>query len=267
MFYPLFLIQLATSFIIGGALIALLSFVAERADERIAGIIISLPSTVAISYFFIGWAVGPQAVAEAAPLAPLVVGIIMLFTIVYLYLSKIRIRNKGAAIALCIGGATSVWLLLAIPLAVYKFNNLLLSLGGYIVLALFAYYFITVRPQIRTNHVRLHYTFAQKLGRAAFAGAVITFTVFLSKTLGPFWGGIFSMFPAVYLSSFIILHWHYDSDFLFKVWKKTPLGTLAFTIYPVAAIYTFPAFGVLGGTIGAYAISLLGFFAAARISR
>lgn len=51
----LFIIQLITSFLVGGAVIALLSFIAERVHKRIAGIVLAFPTTVALGFFFLGW--------------------------------------------------------------------------------------------------------------------------------------------------------------------------------------------------------------------
>lgn len=59
----LFLIQVVTSFIVGGVFIAILGFIAERSSPKVAGIVLSLPSTMAISFFFIGWTLSPSKIA------------------------------------------------------------------------------------------------------------------------------------------------------------------------------------------------------------
>jgi len=254
----LFILQLIISFVVGGSLIALLSFVAEKSSEKMAGIIISFPSTIAISFFFIGWTLSPEKVAEIAPIIPITNGIIMLFATTYLYLSKIKIK-KIFSMLLCTIGSLLVWFILALPLAIIELSNLWISILGYLILTFISYYFITIRTHEKIFQVPLEYTFYQKISRAVFAGAIITLAVFLAKVVGPFWGGIFSAFPAVYLSTFIIVYWHYDSSFLFKIWKNSPLGSIIFTVYPLTAIYTFPAFGIWGGTTISYLICLLVF--------
>jgi len=162
---------------------------------------------------------------------------------------------------ICTLGGLIAWFVIAVPLAIIKFDNLYLSLSGYLVLLLTAFYFLTVSPKQKALHIPLKYSVWQKIGRAIFAGSIITLAVFLSKTLGPFWGGIFSIFPAVFLSTLTIVYWHYDSLFLFKMWKNAPIGSVIFTLYPITAIYTFPAFGIWGGTFASYSICLLLFFA------
>lgn len=232
---------------------------AERSSEKIAGIIISLPSTIAISLFFIGWATSPQKVAESAPLLPLSIGIIMVFATIYIYLSRIKLK-KIYSMLLCTSVSLVVWFAVSIPLAIYKFSNLTLSIAGYVILTCFGYYFLTFKPKEQSLHKPLKYSTGQKIFRAFFAGSFIALAVLLSKTSGPFWGSVFSGFPAVYLSTLMIFHWHYDSEFLFKIYKNSPLGTIPLMIYPVAAIYTFPVLGIIGGTIAAYAASLACFF-------
>ncbi len=53
----IFHLQLLVSFLVGGAITAVLSLVAEKSHTKIAGVIVALPSTIAIGYFFIALAV------------------------------------------------------------------------------------------------------------------------------------------------------------------------------------------------------------------
>lgn len=262
----LLILQLLTSFLVGGGFIAFLSFAAERASEKVAGIIISLPSTIAISLFFMGWALSPQKVAQVAPVLPLSIGIIMIFACIYTYLSKIKLP-KIWSIVFCASVSVILWLLISIPLAIYKFSDLRISVAGYIILTTIAYYFLSIRPKGKSTHILLKYSTTEKFIRAGFAGCFIALAVYLSKTSGPFWGGVFSGFPAVYLSTLMIFHWHYDSAFLFKLYKNSPLGSIPLAIYPIATIYTFPTFGIFGGTLLSYAASLACFFVLTTIKK
>ncbi|MBU0577147.1 DUF3147 family protein [Patescibacteria group bacterium] len=260
----LFLIQLISSFLVGGSLIAFLSFIAEKASEKVAGIIITLPSTIVISFFFIGWTLSPEKIAEIAPIVPIVGGATMIFATTYLYLSKIKLK-KPYSIALCLIGSLFIWFAFAIPIGLLKISNLAISLTGYIILLSIAYYFLTIRPKKKSTHVILKYSTGQKISRAIFVGFIIALTVFLAKTLGAFWGGVFSAFPAVFLSTLVILHWHYDSSFLFKIWKTSPLGSIMFIVYPLTAMHTFPAFGIVLGTIISYLISMVIFLLITKV--
>jgi len=255
----LFYIKIITSFFVGGIIIAGLSFFAERANKKIAGIVLSLPSTVMIGYFFIAWATSPEAIFDIAPITIATDGAILFFSIVYIYFSKIKI-NKILSILLSTILGLSTWLIISIPLAIIKFDNLLLSLIIYLIPVSISYYFLTHKNKIEKTPDKLTYSNTQKIGRAIFAGSIIALSVYLSKVIHPFWGGIFSGFPAAFLSTFIILHWYYDSQILFKIAKTIPIGSIVFIIYIWTARYSFPAFGIWGGTILSYLISLVFFF-------
>lgn len=255
----LFYIQLITSFFVGGIAIALLSFFAEKANKKIAGIILSLPSTVVISYFFIGWVLSPQAVSDIVPTSLAADGSVLMFTIVYIYLSKIKLGRILSIITSVTGGLTT-WFVLSIPLAVIKFDNLVLSLGIYFIAVLVSYYFLTYKNKIENSPVNLTYTNSQKVGRAIFVGLIISLAVLLSKIINPFWGGIFSSFPAAFLSTFVVLQWYYGSKMLFKIAKAVPAGSIVYVTYILIVHWSFPAFGIIFGSISAYAISLIIFF-------
>ena len=93
----LFVIQLAVSFIVGGGVVALLSFIAEKANKKIAGIILAFPTTVALGFFFLGWTLSPEAVAGVVPATLIPLGLSVLFAAVYGYVAEQAakfIKNK-----------------------------------------------------------------------------------------------------------------------------------------------------------------------------
>lgn len=251
----LFYIQLLASFLVGGIAIALLSFWAERADKKIAGIVLSLPSTVVISYIFIGWATSAASIGQIAPASLVADAAVMFFTIAYMYLSLVKVPKIYSIILSTLGGFFC-WFVISLPLAIFKFDNIVLGIALFLIALMFAYYFLTYKNNRKSEIETIKYTNLQKLGRAVFAGSIITLSVFLSKTLQPFWGGIFSGFPAAFTSTFVILHWYYGSDMLFKVGKTVPKGSLVYVPYVIVAHWAFPALGILGGTVICYLISL-----------
>lgn len=259
------MIQLLTSFLAGGCAIAFLTFLAERAPSRIAGVIVSFPVAMVIGLFFVGWTLSPEAVAEVWPVIPIAEGITLMFVVVYVYIALLPLP-KCLSIVVSFLCATCVWLALTIPLAVTQFSDLAISFLGFCILVLVAYYFLTIRPQHKEESASiLTYTAAQKIGRAIFVGCLMMLIVFISKTLGSFWGGIFSVFPAAYSSTLLILHWQYDAHFLFRMCKMIPIGSLPILVYGFAAAHTFPLYGIVLGTVIAYLISALVFVALLRV--
>ena len=255
----LFLIQLILSFFVGGIAIATLSFIAERTSDKIAGVVLSLPSTVVITFIFIGWTTSAQTVSDIVPTSIAADGSVMIFTIVYLYLSKIKLP-KIYSILLSFSGGVLTWLTLSIPFTFIKFDNLLIPLIIAIIDISIVYYLLTIKNNVTPYIKPIIYTTMQKIGRAVFTGSIICLAVLLSKIINPFWGGIFSGFPAAFSSTFIILHWYYGSNMLFKVGKSVAAGSLVYLSYIIAVHWTCPAFGIIGGTITAYMVSLVIFF-------
>jgi hypothetical protein len=247
----IFLFQLTLSVTIGGAFVAVLSFIAESANKKIAGPVLALPSTAAIGLFFIGWTVSPQAVADIAPATILALGTIPLFTASYLYLSRIKLK-KWQSIFLSTTGALLVWFGLSIPLALFKFSSLFWALAGYLILTFIAYYLITVRVRVSSRQIVANYSAQEKLVRAVLGGFIIGLAIYLANVLNPFWGGIFAAFPALFVSTLTILHRHHDSSFLFRTFHNSPLGILVSLIYILAVMFTYPAYGIIWGTLLAY---------------
>jgi uncharacterized membrane protein (GlpM family) len=116
----LFFIQLATSIIVGGGFIAVQSILAERVPQKIAGIVLSIPSTVAVALFFIGLTTSPEAVAKAIPVIPIAFGCGLIFCTVYIYIANNLNFSRLTTMCISTLGATLVWLILAAPLARFE---------------------------------------------------------------------------------------------------------------------------------------------------
>ncbi len=250
-------LKILLSFFVGGTVIATLGWWAEHADRKIAGVVIFLPSTVVISYFFIGWTSGIQAVVAAVPATVVTAAAVQCFTIAYYYLSQIPFGDRRNSLAVSITGALSAWFFIAVPIAHFRFSNLPLAIVAYIISVIGSYYLLTVRNIGELKHERLIYSHSQKIGRAVFAGSIISLAVVFTKILSPFWGGAFSTFPAVFTSTFLLLHWYHGHDMLAKVMKKIPLGSAIYVIYVITCLFTFPRFGLVGGTIVSYTMCLV----------
>ena len=254
----LFIIQLIVSFIIGGSFIALLSFIAEKVNKTIAGIILAFPSTVALGFFFMGWTISPEAVAKIVPSTLVPLGLSILFAAIYPYIAESVERftkNKRSQIMISLSISIGVWFTLAIPIAVYKFNNLALGIIGYIILIILAHKILK-----RKNYdkpVTLTYTISQKISRASFVGFILFLVVLLSKILNPFWGGMFSMFPAAFTSVIIIIRWHYGIKNLYLMMQKAAIGSISLFTYAIVVMFVFPRFGFIIGTLLAYLASLV----------
>ncbi len=252
----LFVIQLIVSFVIGGAFIALLSFIAERVSPRMSGIIIAFPSTAVLSFFFMGWSLSAQEVAVIAPSTLIPLALAVLFTAIYAYSAEYFdeiIQNKIWQIVVSYSASIGLWFALTVPFAVFKFNNLAIGLIGYTLIMLMAH--VLLNRKRYEKPASLTYTYWQKIGRAFFVGFIVFIAVLLGKILNPFWGGMFAMFPAAYTSLILILHWYYGPKILFPTMQKVAIGSLSLCAYVLVVLVTFPIYGFIFGTIIAYIVS------------
>ncbi len=254
----LFFIQIATSFIVGGAGVAFLSFIAERASSRTAGIVLAFPSTGALGYFFLAWALSPEAVAAVIPATFIPLGLTAMFPVFYTYSAKAvspLLTRKGHQVLVSFLLSTACWFALALPVALFKLSDFALGMIGYALLVLIADFLLHRRAH--TKAPALSYTTGQKIGRAAFVGLIIVIVLVLGKTLDIVWGGIFAMFPAAFSSTLMLLHWYYDSNSVSAAAQNAPIGSLSICVYSIAVMFVFPKFGFLMGTFLAYCASLI----------
>lgn len=254
----LFIIQLITSFVVGGGFIGLQSFIAEKAGRKLSGIILTFPSTIALGFFFLGWALSPETVAKVVPSTLIPLGLTVLFTAIYAYLAENISRiigDRSRQIIFTFGISLTFWFIFSLPFAILEIDNLPVGITGYFLLTLLTH--VLLHRKKHEKPTRLQYTPMQKVGRALFAGLIIFLVVLLGKLLSPFWGGVFAMFPAAFSSMLLILHWYYGPESLFPGFQKVPLGSLSLFSYAIAAMFVFPEFGFVIGTLISYAVSIV----------
>ncbi len=263
----LFAIQLICSFFIGGAVVALQSFVAEKAPKSLAGIVLSLPSTIIVNFFFLGMILVPSDFQKLLPLVPAPIAISLLFIAAYIYIAKwINIlffkSSLSKAQKIFIIFVTSIissalWFLMSLPFAVYQFDNFILSLVIFVILAWLSHLIMARGSHKYKEEKALKYKPAQQLGRAMFAGLMVATTVYFGHSMGAFWGGVIAMFPAAFLAAIVIIHYYYSQEALFGFFKTVPLGSTTLIIYALVSHYSFPVFGVLYGTCVCIVVSFV----------
>ena len=262
-----FIIQLISSFVVGGILVATLSFLSEKVSSKFSGIILSFPSTAALGYFFLGWTLSPEQVSEVVPASFIPLGLCALFPPIYLYLAifiEKHTVNKSAKIAFCFILSTFIWILLSLPIILFKFNNLIIGLIIYAILIFIAHYLLG-RKKVN-KQIAPAYSNVQKIYRAMFVGFMIAVIVFLGNTLGIFWGAAFTMFPAAFSSSMIVFHWNYKPIEIYPLVRKIGIGTISILIYSIIVMISFPLFGIIWGTLLAYLASLFSSILISKIS-
>ncbi|MDW7733732.1 MAG: DUF3147 family protein, partial [Methanolobus sp.] len=194
-----FIYRVIISFLVAGFWIAFATLLAERLGSKIGGLIANLPSHLLISLFFLAVVNGTPFVIDAITGIPVGMAISTLFLFVFIVFLKygLMISTFVSLIA---------WCLSAILLVSMKLENIVLNIFLYLLITIVSYVvlekFIKI-PSIEKS--RKEYTKYQIIVRAFSAGSVVASVIIISKFLSPYAVGIFATFPAVFLSTMIVL--------------------------------------------------------------
>ncbi len=248
-----FLVQLALSFVVGSVWILLTVFLADRFGSKIGGFIGGLPSTAAVSFFFIGLTQSAEIAAQATTVFPLSYAFTGLFLVLYALFWR-----RGFVFTL--GISISAWFFLSACVVLFKLENFILSVCLYILFFIFAVYVLEYRlklPSIGKEDVK--YSGLQFLLRAIFGGSIVALAVFLSRIGGPVFGGIFSAFPAVFISVLFINYRSRGMEFSRAMTKPLLVtGMISIFMYGLGVRYFYPSLGLWWGTLAAYVFSMTG---------
>ncbi len=249
---------MAVSFVVGGSFIALLSILAERTTKNIAGIIMMFPSTIVLGFFFLGLTTSAEKVAMIIPATLVPLGIVIFSSVIYIYFAMFfaaYLKSKLAQILITFTASSLTWFALASPFAIWRLTNLVWGTTGFFTLIMVAHLILN-RNKLQQEISRPRYTVFQIAFRAVFMGTIIATVVLLGKLLNPFWGGVFTMYPAATFAALVTFHFYYQPNQLFHFMRKAPIGSIALFLYTISAMLLFPRFGIVLGTMMSYGISL-----------
>ena len=100
----------------------------------------------------------------------------------------------------------------------------------------------------------MHYTWQKILLRGLFAGSIIGLAVLLAN-VGAALSGIFSVFPAIFLSTMTIFVVEHGPIFAGAMAKSMMFGSLTTVSYATAIFYLYPPYGIVWGMLLAYVIA------------
>ncbi len=249
-------LQIAVSFVVGGLFVAFLSLLAERSSALIAGIVLNLPSTLVVAFFFMALLLSPESVAGVLPNLPIALANSLAFLVVYLFVAQFPLSKPLSMLASTLV-ATCIWFLISVPISWIHVSNVHRSLLVFIFIAFLIQIYFFRQPAARGDSVHVRYSTSEKCLRSLIAGSLIASVVAVSKVASPVWGSILSAFPAANLSALLILHRHYDAPHLLRFCRTAPVGFSTLVVYAMSCALLFPLYGAWLGTLFAYALSLL----------
>ncbi|MDE1810761.1 MAG: DUF3147 family protein [Candidatus Micrarchaeota archaeon] len=239
------------AFIVGAFWIAMASTAADRFGSKLGGLIGGMPSMIMIALVFIGLSQGITPALETAYAFPIAYGATVLFLLAYAVICR---RNQLAAM----GAAFAIWIAISTVAIAFRIDDPVYGITFYLITYLFCYIAMVKVLKIPSlGKATFKSTTRQRIVRSILGGAVIAFVVFVSRVAGPVYGGIFGGFPIVFSSLLIISYKTGGAKFSRAIAKSLALTGISTTIYIVAIIYLYPAYGVVAGTISGYLITIL----------
>ena len=99
------------------------------------------------------------------------------------------------------------------------------------------------------------FSYSQILIRAFFAGSVVVSIILLSEILPPYFVGVFSTFPAVLMTSMVILAVNQGNTFAQATGKILLVSSTNIVIFTSSLVITYPIFDIYFGTLVSFIIS------------
>lgn len=246
-----FVLKTVVSFVAAGVWIGGATLLAERLGSEKGGLISNLPATILISLLFVALVQDPTFAAKATEAVPVGMLIDTIFLLVFILLLK---HGLVKTVLLSLG----TWLGLAFLAGRVHSTSLFINIVLYTVTAVGAYLWLEYRVDIPVKAKnRKKYSPASLLVRALFAGGVVAGAIILSTFAGTYWVGLFSTFPAVMLSTMVILAVNQGPDFARAVGKVMILSSTNIIIYAAAVSVTYPSLGAALGTLVSFGAAFL----------
>ena len=247
----IFIIRVIISFFVAGIWIGGATLLAERLGSKIGGLLTNLPSNILISFIFIAIVNDIDFVIGAVPAVPIGMGLNTLF--LFIFIITLRYGLAASTIASLLG-----WLIFAVVASMLSFANLWINVILYFVLTIAVFMILERRMKIPSaDKSKKRYTPFQLFLRAVFAGGVVASVIVVSKFFNPYITGIFATFPAVLLSTMVILVINQNREFAQATGKVLVISSSNIIIYVVAVYFTFPVFGIAMGTIISFVCAFL----------
>lgn len=245
-----FIIKLVLSFVVGSLWITMGTILAERFGTKAGGLVAGLPSTILVSLLFIAWTQSESVATEATTIIPAVHGINALFVVVYIFLLRF---NFWVALTVSLG----VWFVLSMSLIAIGFHSFPLALVLYVCLVILTYQIVEKTMYIPSERGRkIRYTLSLVIVRGCFSGAIILLSVVLAKVSGPLVGGVFSVFPTMFVGLLLITYFSHGSSFSAAVMKASIPGAISVVVYATSVRYTYMPLGIWLGTLLSFIVSL-----------
>ena len=243
------LIQVIIPFILSALIVVIITVIAEKYGTKVGGFLGTLPSTIVVVFVFISLNTDVHFASKSVAVVPAEMGINVFFLFFFTILIK-----RGLLTAT--GGALGIWSIISAILYFYNLHDIYISIIIYGILLAIAFLVLEKVIKVKSKgSVKVNYTPIKIAFRGLLAATVVTISVLLSN-VGAVLSGIFSVFPAIFLSTMLITVSEHGSEFSGGMAKAMIIGTMSTVSYAVAIHFLYPVYNVIWGTIFAYGISI-----------
>ena len=245
-----FIIQTVLPFILSALIVIIITIIAEKYGTKVGGILGTLPSTIIIAFIFISINKDVSFASRSAAVVPAEMAINLVFLVI---VSTLAYRSLSFALVVSLG----IWGVLTTALYFSDITNIFISIILYALSLIFCFIYLEKIRKIESHKkVKVHYTKKKIVLRGILAGTVISTAVFFSN-INSTLSGIFSIFPAIFLSTMIITYLEHGPVFTSGFAKSMIFGSQTVMSYVIAVHFLYPKFGLFYGTIYSFLISLV----------
>lgn len=247
----MFTLKVIVSFLAGGLFIAFQSLIAERVSVRVRGLVLTIPTTMALGFFFVGLTKTPMDVRQVATVFPAALAPTYIFVVAFAALSYIGLLVSFVGSFFLWGIASYV--LLRFPPHDFTTSTFLYGLPVIFI----SYFLIKKLSHSNAKITPVPMNLKHIIIRSIIGGSVIVAVVIFSKLLGNIWGALLSGFPAAFSATFLIYYWVHGKEVIPLVAKNLYFpGAIGFILYAWTATYAFPKYSIWIGTLVSYAVCL-----------
>jgi hypothetical protein len=224
-------------------------FIAEKYGTKIGGILGTLPSTIVIALVFLAINKDINFASKSASVIPAELGINILFLVIF---AIFVYRSITFAFLISL----SIWSILSITILIINLNNIWISIIIYILSLFFAYLILENIKKIKSiKNVEYNYNIKKIIFRGLIAGVIISIAILLSN-IGAIISGIFSVFPAIIISTMLISYKEYGPNFSAGMAKSMIFGISSVAVYATSVHFLYPVYDIVLGSFYSYLFSI-----------
>lgn len=242
------LLHAAVSALVAGVWISTATILAERLGSRTGALVANLPSNILVALAFVAASQGVGFVGQAVAAVPAGMAVDSLFLLAFAL-------AVGRGLAVAVPASLAVWALSAWGAARWRPDALEGTvLYVAVTAACLAAVARGVAPRAHAGTPR-RFTPGQMGVRAAFAATVVGGTVALAAVVPAYGVGLLATFPAVLLSTLVILARARGPAFAQAAAQVLLVSSSNILVYALGVHLAYPRLGIVAGTVAALALA------------